>query len=78
MNRTLPLAFLATLSLALAACGNKGPLVRPAATPAPEAAPVPAPERQPSDLPPPPAPAEPAELPPPAPDAAPPADDGNG
>lgn len=29
MNRTLPIAFLATLSLALAACGNKGPLVLP-------------------------------------------------
>ncbi|HET6435728.1 MAG TPA: lipoprotein [Xanthomonadaceae bacterium] len=74
MNRLLPLAFLATATLALAACGNKGPLVRPMPAPAPQAAP--APEVAPAPL-------EPsAELPPPAPeevqDAAPPAGDGNG
>lgn len=78
MNRLLPLAFLATATLALAACGNKGPLVRPMPAAAPQAAPAPAPVEQPSDLPPPPPPAEPAELPPPAQDAAPAADAGNG
>jgi predicted small lipoprotein YifL len=65
MNKTLPIAFLAALSLTLAACGNKGPLVRPSQAPAPQAEPAPAPAELPSDL-------------PPAQDAAPPADDGNG
>ena len=64
MNRLLPIVLAAlSLSLALAACGNKGPLVHPSA-PAPQAAPVPAPVQPPAELPP--------------ADAVPPADDGNG